>query len=134
MPNPEYIVVGSGAGGGPLAARLAEMGHRVLLLEAGGEDEPWTYKVPVFHGLATEDEAMRLAHYVSHYAAEVRQRRDPKYEPDRGGVFYPRARTLGGSTAHYAMIIVRPHDSDWQTIRDAYYATRVWHLYVDSRR
>ena len=33
----EYVVVGSGAGGGTLAARLAEAGRRVLLLEAGGD-------------------------------------------------------------------------------------------------
>jgi choline dehydrogenase len=117
--NPEYIVVGSGAGGGPLAARLAELGYRVLLLEAGGDDEPWTYLVPAFHGLATDDEAMRLDHYVRHYTDEARQSRDPNYEPERQGVFYPRARTLGGCTAHYAMIIIRPHDSDWQAICDA---------------
>jgi choline dehydrogenase len=117
--NPEYIVVGSGAGGGPLAARLAELGHRVLLLEAGGDEEPWNYQVPVFHGLATEDEDMRLDHYVRHYADERRQERDPKYERERSGVLYPRARTLGGCTAHYAMIIIRPHNSDWQAIRDA---------------
>jgi choline dehydrogenase len=119
----EYIVVGSGAGGGTVAARLAEQGHAVLLLEAGGEESPWTYRVPVFHGLATEDEDMRLDHYVRHYADEARQQRDPKYLVERaagrGGVYYPRARTLGGCTAHYAMIIIRPHASDWRAIRDA---------------
>ena len=33
----DYIIVGSGAGGGTLAARLAEYGFQVLLLEAGGD-------------------------------------------------------------------------------------------------
>jgi choline dehydrogenase-like flavoprotein len=33
----DYIIVGSGAGGGPLAARLAERGKTVLVIEAGGD-------------------------------------------------------------------------------------------------
>jgi len=33
----EYVVVGSGAGGGPLASRLARAGRKVLLLEAGDD-------------------------------------------------------------------------------------------------
>ena len=34
----DYIVVGSGAGGGPVAANLARRGFTVALLEAGGAD------------------------------------------------------------------------------------------------
>jgi len=117
----DYIVVGSGAGGGPLAANLAREGFRVLLLEAGGDDEPYNYQVPAFHALATEDPLLRWDYFVRHYADELRQRGDWKYSdvPEAlraGGVLYPRAGTLGGCTAHNAMITVYGHNSDWDEI------------------
>ena len=87
-----------------------------MLLEAGGDYENYNYQVPVFHGLATEDEDLKWDYYVRHYTSDERQGRDSKFVPDRDGVLYPRAGTLGGCTAHNAMITVYPQNSDWDSI------------------
>ena len=134
----EFLVVGSGAGGGTLAARLAEAGRRVLLLEAGGDptqlkggdsafpnDErlPVDYRVPAFHPFASENDAMRWDFFVRHYGSDALQKRDPAYRETFNdkrvdGVLYPRAGTLGGCTAHNAMITVYPHNRDWDEIAE----------------
>jgi choline dehydrogenase len=118
----DYVIVGSGAGGGTLAARLAESGARVFLIEAGGDALateaarlPDDYDVPAFHAFACENPAMSWNFNVRHYGSDRQQARDPKYSAD-GGVLYPRAATLGGCTAHNAMIYMLPHDSDWNHI------------------
>lgn len=125
VPQYEYIVVGSGAGGGTLVARLAEAGRTVLVLEAGadvlnsiGPRLPEDYQVPAFHAFASENPGMRWDFFVRHYDDEERQRRDNKYIRERDGVLYPRAGTLGGCTAHNAMIFVYPHNADWDRIAE----------------
>jgi choline dehydrogenase len=134
----EYVVVGSGAGGGTVAARLAEAGRSVILLEAGSDPKaghggdplaphadrlPSDYEVPAFHGFASENAAMKWDFYVRHYADEAISKRDCNYRDvvdgrQVDGVLYPRAGTLGGCTAHNAMIFLAPHDEDWQGIAD----------------
>jgi len=124
----DYVVVGSGAGGGTLAARLVESGRRVFLIEAGSDPRapaerrearmPDDYDVPAFHAFACENPAMSWNFHVRHYGDEAQQARDPKYDAGRG-VLYPRAATLGGCTAHNAMIFMWPHDADWNDIAAA---------------
>ena len=118
--NYEFIVVGSGAGGGPLAARLARAGRSVLLLEAGTyTGDSLTYQVPAFNAIASEDPDLSWRYDVQHYADPSRQQADSKFYYDAEGtpsVFYPRGSTLGGSTAVNAMVTVYPHESDWNHI------------------
>ena len=126
-PEFDYVVVGSGAGGAPVAANLASAGFSVLVIEAGPDYDDLNVQVPGFHGQSTEDPRIRWDFWVRHYADRARQKRDSKYyddyvypgatKPEKvDGVLYPRCAALGGCTIHNAMITVYPHDDDWDSI------------------
>jgi choline dehydrogenase len=124
----DFIVVGSGAGGGPLACKLAlaAEGYRVALVEAGTDvvqpETPafFNYSVPALHARATEDSAMSWEFFVRHYSDANKHSKDydSKFDKEKGGIFYPRAAALGGCTAHHAMVTVYPNNADWQKLRD----------------
>lgn len=128
--------MGSGPGGGPLAARLALNGHRVLLIDAGDDEgTSFEYQVPALHLQATEYEPTRWDYFVQHYPDGERQELDSKMTwktpsgeyhvgtdpaPPNGstplGILYPRAGTLGGCAAHNALVTVYPHESDFDNL------------------
>lgn len=105
MPEPEWdvVVVGAGTSGCPLAARLADAGRRVLLLEAGA-DHPTAADLPP----ELRDPATMLAAAPGHpanwdLAGEL--------TPDRT-VRIPRGRVTGGSSALNAASFFRPTPED----------------------
>ncbi|KAM4057165.1 GMC oxidoreductase [Hirsutella rhossiliensis] len=132
----DYIIVGSGAGGSPMAARLARYGHRVLLIDAG-DDQTNTpeYQNPGLNLKASEHPPMSWNFFVHHYSDENQQIKDdkmswampsgqiyvgsnPPQDSRPMGVLYPRTGTFGGCTAHNAMLTVYPHESDWNNIAE----------------
>ncbi|MCL1126545.1 GMC family oxidoreductase [Shewanella surugensis] len=139
----DFVIVGSGAGGGPMAAKLAEAGYSVLLLEAGFDDGLLpNYYIPVANGSASENNFLSWNFSVDHFQDVVQAMNDSKMmcesffgdvercemqeqqcqcsgsHPFKKGIFYPRGSSLGGSTANNAMISVLAKNSDWQGIAD----------------
>ncbi|KAJ7063663.1 hypothetical protein C8F01DRAFT_1082062 [Mycena amicta] len=84
----DFVVVGAGAGGGPLAARLAESGYSVFLVDAGSNVTGFNSTLPAYWPRATEDLATSLGYNVTEFST-----------PDSRVAWYPRAGALGGSTA-----------------------------------
>ncbi|ORY64307.1 uncharacterized protein BCR38DRAFT_434732 [Pseudomassariella vexata] len=132
----EYIVVGSGPGGGPLAANLAMAGFKVLLIDAGSDHGTATEEaVPALHFLSSEFEETSWSYFTNHYSSFDQQKKDSKmiYRTSNGsqyigldppanaeplGILYPRAGALGGCSRHNALFTIYPHDSDWNYIAE----------------
>jgi choline dehydrogenase len=105
----DYVVVGAGTAGCVLANRLsADPANRVLLLEAGPPDTARReVKIPVAFGK------------LFHTDLDWNYRTEPEPGLNGRGVYWPRGKTLGGSSSINAMMYVRgsPLDYDgWEKL------------------
>ncbi len=106
MPVPpegyDYVLVGAGSAGCVLANRLTEdAGVSVLLLEAGGPDDRAEIHIPAaFSKLFQSD-----VDWNYHTA--------PQQHMDGRSLYWPRGKTLGGSSSINAMIYIRGNAADY---------------------
>ncbi|GAA5201447.1 GMC family oxidoreductase [Microbacterium jejuense] len=104
----DYVVVGAGSAGAALAARLSEDPTvSVLLLEAGGPDKAMELHVP-----AAFSKLFRGAYDWNYDTI-------PQPALEGRSVYWPRGRTLGGSSSLNAMMWVRGFAADYDEWADA---------------
>jgi choline dehydrogenase-like flavoprotein len=104
----DYIVVGAGSAGCVLAERLsADPNNRVLVLEAGGNDNWIWFHIPVGYLFAIGNPRADWM-----FTTEA--------DPGLGGraLNYPRGKVIGGSSAINAMIYMRGQAADYDRWRD----------------
>jgi choline dehydrogenase len=105
-------------------------GKRTLLIEAGNDQgDNLNVQIPTHHPIVAEDPELSWDFYVTHFKGEAKRVKDDKmawYTPEgksfvgstppagskQRGIFYPRSGTLGGCTAHNAMVSIYPHERD----------------------
>jgi choline dehydrogenase len=100
--NPDYIVIGAGSAGCVVAARLAEAGHRTVLIEAGGEDRnPWIH-IPLGYAKLYANPSVNWCYHS-----------EPEPELNGRSLFQPRGKVLGGTGSINGMIYVRGQREDF---------------------
>src|SRR3954463_7828303 len=99
----DYIVIGAGTAGCIVANRLsADPGNRVLILEAGGDDNWIWFHIPVGYLFA-----------IGNPRSDWMFRTEPEPGLNGRSLAYPRGKVIGGSSAINAMILMRGQTADY---------------------
>jgi len=99
----DYVIVGAGSAGCVLANRLTASGeHKILLLEAGGEDRnPWIH-IPIGYAKHFVNPKLNWLYETA-----------PGTEWVKRPVMQPRGKVLGGSSSINGMIYIRGQHEDY---------------------
>ena len=99
----DYVIIGAGSSGCVLAARLSEDPDvKVLLLEAGGSDNHWSFRMPA-----------ALTMNLGNQRCDWCYNTTPQPLMNNRRLFWPRGKVLGGSSSLNAMAYVRGHPLDY---------------------
>ncbi|MCA0326582.1 MAG: GMC family oxidoreductase N-terminal domain-containing protein, partial [Proteobacteria bacterium] len=99
----DHIIVGAGSAGCVLANRLsADPGKRVLILEAGGNDNWIWFHIPVGYLFA-----------IGNPRADWMFKTEPEPGLNGRSLGYPRGKVIGGSSAINGMIYMRGQAADY---------------------
>ena len=103
MEHYDYVIVGAGSAGSVLANRLSKNNkHKVLILEAGGNDSSFWIRMPIGYGKIYYDTRFN-------WKFET----EPEQNLDSNRMYWPRGKVLGGSSSINAMVYVRGHPNDY---------------------
>ena len=122
----DFVIVGTGAGGGTLAARLAEQGFSVVAMDAGA----WFRPIEEF---ASDETAQDMLYWNDH---RITDGANPlKMGGNNSG------KAVGGSTVHYAMVALRFRPEWFKSRSKLGYGAdwpidwqEMWHWYAEAER
>ncbi len=99
----DYVIVGGGTAGCVLANRLSADGrHTVLLLEAGPTDRSLWIHLPIGYAKTMFHKTLNWGFYT-----------EPEPSMKNRRIYWPRGRTLGGSSSINGLIFVRGQSADY---------------------
>ena len=104
----DYIIVGAGSAGCPLASALSEDSRvKVLLLEAGPHANRFWVNTPAGMAKLYFNKTLNWNYYT-----------EPMSRLRNRTMYWPRGKMLGGSSALNGMVFIRGHPQDFNSWRD----------------